>query len=77
MALVGRADNAELAVLIYMYLLYRHPLRGGRVCDMDPSKDEELSMGEKALFIEDPNDPSNRPKVDQLDESELPQQNVS
>ena len=72
-----QTDRHALAVLIYMYLLYRHPLRGGRVCDMDPSKDEELSMGEKALFIEDPNDPSNRPKVDQLDESELPQRDVT
>lgn len=72
-----QTDRHALAVLIYMYLLYRHPLRGGRVCDMDPSKDEELSMGEKALFIEDPNDPSNRPKVDQLDDSELPQRDVN
>ncbi|MBU1625907.1 serine/threonine-protein kinase [bacterium] len=55
-------DLHALAVLIYMYLLYRHPLRGGKVHDLDPDKDEHLSMGEKALFIEDPADPSNRPK---------------
>lgn len=55
-------DLHALAVLIYMYLLYRHPLRGKKVHDLDPAKDEELSMGEKALFIEHPSDKSNRPK---------------
>jgi hypothetical protein len=53
-----------LAVLIYMYLLYRHPLRGGKVHDVnDPQRDENLAMGENALFIEHPTDPSNRVKV--------------
>ena len=60
-----------------MYLLYRHPLRGGKVWDLDPGKDEELAMGEKALFIEHPTDKSNRPKVDQLNPSELPQGDVT
>lgn len=55
-------DRHALAVLIYMYLLYRHPLRGGKVHDLDPAKDEEMSMGEKALFVEHPGDQSNRPK---------------
>ena len=46
-------DLHALAVLIYMYLLYRHPLRGDKVFDMnDSQRDEELGMGEKALFIE-------------------------
>lgn len=66
-------DQHALAVLIYMYLLYRHPLRGGKVWDLDPAKDEELSMGEKALFVEHPTDNSNRIKVDQLSKYELPQ----
>lgn len=66
-------DRHALAVLIYMYLLNRHPLRGGKVWDLDPSKDEELAMGEKALFIEHPTDKTNRVKVDQLAKSELPQ----
>lgn len=70
-------DRHALAVLIYMYLLYRHPLRGGRVCDLDPAKDEELSMGAKALFIEHPTDKSNRPKLQQLAPSELPQGDIS
>lgn len=70
-------DKHALAVLIYMYLLYRHPLRGGKVNDIDPAKDEELSMGAKALFIEHPTDKSNRPKLNQLSPSELPQGDVT
>lgn len=70
-------DRHALAVLIYMYLLNRHPLRGGKVHDLDPAKDEELTMGAKALFIEHPTDKSNRPKVNQLAPSELPQGDVT
>jgi len=66
-------DRHALAVMIYMYLLYRHPLRGGKVHDLDSAKDEELSMGTKALFIEHPTDKSNRVKVKQLHPSQLPQ----
>ena len=66
-------DRHALAVLIYMYLLNRHPLRGGKVNDLDPAVDEELSMGAKALFIEHPTDKSNRVKVDQLSKYEVPQ----
>ncbi len=65
-------DRHALAVLIYMYLLYRHPLRGSKVHDLDPGKDEELSMGSKALFVEHPEDNSNRIKLDQVRPSELP-----
>lgn len=68
-----QTDRHALAVLIYMYLLYRHPLRGGKVNDIDTAKDEELSMGKKALFIEHPTDRSNRPKISDLDPSSLPQ----
>ncbi|MBF0239046.1 MAG: kinase [SAR324 cluster bacterium] len=54
-------DQHALAVLIYMYLLYRHPLKGRKVHDLDDTdRDEFLAMGEKALFIEDPSDHSNR-----------------
>ena len=70
-------NNHALAVLIYMLLLYRHPLRGGKVHDMDSAKDEELTMGAKALFIEHPTDKSNRPKVNQLHPSELPQGDIN
>lgn len=66
-------DRHALAVLIYMYLLNRHPLRGGKVWDLDPQKDEELAMGAKALFIEHPTDNTNRVKVQDLEKSQLPQ----
>ncbi|WP_440134120.1 helix-hairpin-helix domain-containing protein, partial [Chitinophaga sancti] len=54
-------DLHALAVLIYMYLFYRHPLRGGNYFGpVESEKEEELLMGEKALFIEHPTDSSNR-----------------
>lgn len=54
-------DQHALAVLIYMYLLYRNPLRGKQVHDMnDDVRDESLTMGEKALFIEHSSNKSNR-----------------
>jgi serine/threonine protein kinase len=65
-------DKHALAVLIYMYLFYRHPLRGGKVHDLDPQKDEELSMGLKAVFIEHPKDKSNRPNLNDVKKSSLP-----
>ncbi|KAA6347273.1 hypothetical protein EZS27_005240 [termite gut metagenome] len=66
-------DRHALAVMIYMYLLYRHPLRGGKVWDLDSTKDEELSMGLKALFVEHPTDKTNRVKIKDLHPSQLPQ----
>lgn len=52
----------SLAVMIYELLMYRHPLKGPKVHDAaDPARDEELMMGKRALFIEHPKDPSNRP----------------
>ena len=71
------AQRHVLAVWIYMFLLNRHPLRGGWVRDIDPAVDEKLSMGSQALFIEHPTDIRNRPRVDLLDASELPQCDVS
>lgn len=61
-----KTDLHALAVLIYMYLLRRHPLRGGKIWDLDSDKDEVLLMGEKALFIEHPTDETNRVKLNQL-----------
>ena len=55
-----------------MYLLYRHPLRGDKVHDQDPMIDENLSMGEKALFVEHPSDASNRYKLKNAEQWELP-----
>lgn len=65
-------DRHALAVLMYMYLFYRHPLRGSKVHDTDAAKDEELSMGTKALFVEHPNDAGNRVRSDQLSKAQLP-----
>lgn len=66
-------DQHALAVLIYMYLLYRHPLKGRKIWDPDDSaRDEELAMGEKALFIEDDKDTSNRPNRKWLEMNEGP-----
>ncbi len=59
----SRTDQHALPVLIYEYLLSRHPLRGPKVNSIESAeKDEHLSMGAKALFVEDPHDSSNRPK---------------
>jgi serine/threonine protein kinase len=70
-------DLHALAVMIYMYLLYRHPLKGGKVNSLDTEEDDLLSMGEKALFIEHPTDHSNRPKLDQVSPWTLPWADVS
>lgn len=61
-----KTDLHALAVLIYMYLLRRHPLRGGKIWDLDSEKDDVLSMGEKALFVEHPTDSSNKVKAEHL-----------
>jgi serine/threonine protein kinase len=56
-------DRHALAVLLYEYLLGRHPLRGPKVnSTRSAEEDERLSMGERALWIENPTDQSNRPK---------------
>ena len=65
-------DLHALAVMIYLYLLYGLALKGGKVHDLDTEKDDLLSMGEKALFIEHPTDHSNRPKFNNLNAKELP-----
>ena len=55
-------DLHSMAVLIYEYLLMRHPLNGPKHIPGIPAEEEDfLLMGPKALFIEDPNDFSNRP----------------
>ena len=57
----ANTDLHALAVLVYEYLLRRHPLRGEKVNATTAEEDERLSMGEKALFIEHPTDKSNYP----------------
>lgn len=55
-----RTDQHAMAVLFYQYLLRRHPLEGPKVnCPTSTEEDVFLSMGEKALFIENPHDTSN------------------
>ena len=53
-------DRHALAVLIYMFLLHRHPLRGGRFFGPDVDNEETLLMGSQPLYIEHPTDRSNR-----------------
>ncbi len=65
-------DQHALAVLIYLYLLHRHPLRGGKVHSADNDVQERLEMGENALFVEHPTDKSNRPKIGKNDGVCLP-----
>jgi hypothetical protein len=61
-----------------MYLLYRHPLRGGKVHDTnDEMRDESLTMGERALFVEHPTDKSNRIKLAHARPTELPWADIS
>ncbi len=56
-------DLHSLAVLIYEYLLLRHPLLDGpKVYDCTSAeRDDFLALGLQATFIENPTDTSNRP----------------
>ncbi len=55
-------DKHALAVLIYMYLLHRHPLRGGRFFgpDVETEEEEMMLMGSSPLYIEHPTNAANR-----------------
>lgn len=65
-----QTDLHALAVLIYQYLLYRHPLEGSKVHHPDPNIDNELATGKGALFIEHPTDHSNRIDLSSVRETE-------
>lgn len=65
-------DQHALAVLVYQYLFHRHPLRGSKIHSPDTEVQDRLEMGEKALFIENPRDRSNRYKVQKTDKDFLP-----
>lgn len=55
-------DLHSMAVLIYEYLLTRHPLAGPKhIPDISAEEEDFLLMGPQALFIENPDDRSNRP----------------
>jgi serine/threonine protein kinase len=59
----ARTDQHALAVLIYQYLLRRHPLDGKRIPAAPTAEEQELlSYGSQALFCEHPGDESNRPE---------------
>lgn len=68
-----QTDLHALATLIYMYLTLRHPLKGRKIHDInDSARDDALSMGKHALFVEHPTDASNRIDTGQVRDSELP-----
>jgi serine/threonine protein kinase len=59
----ARTDLHALAVLIYQYLLLRHPLDGKRVPNAPSAEEQEvLGYGKEALFCEHPTDTLNRPE---------------
>jgi serine/threonine protein kinase len=59
----ARTDLHALAVLIYQYLLLRHPLDGKKVPNAQSAEEQEmLSLGKEALFCEHPSNPANRPE---------------
>jgi serine/threonine protein kinase len=59
----ARTDEHALAVLIYQYLLRRHPLEGRRIPPVKSAEEQELlAFGSQALYCEHPQDVSNRPE---------------
>lgn len=59
----AETDQHALAVLIYQYLLGRHPLEGPKTYPAASAEEQErMEMGSKALFVEHPTDSSNRPR---------------
>lgn len=59
----ARTDQHALAVLIYQYLLRRHPLDGRKIPAAHSAEEQDLlSFGSQALFSEHPADASNRPE---------------
>jgi len=59
----ARTDLHALAVLVYQYLLLRHPLDGRRVPNAQTAEEQELlGFGKEALFCEHPTDARNRPE---------------
>jgi serine/threonine protein kinase len=59
----ARTDLHALAVLIYQYLLLRHPLDGKRIPNAQSAEEQELlAFGKEALFCEHPTDAANRPE---------------
>ncbi|MDR1165597.1 MAG: kinase [Deltaproteobacteria bacterium] len=65
-------DLHALAVLIYIYLFHRHPLRGSKFYSVDTDVQETHEMGQDALFVEHPTDASNRVRIEANDQPFLP-----
>jgi serine/threonine protein kinase len=60
----ARTDQHALPVLIYQYLLRRHPLDGRRIPPVPTAEEQELlSYGKEAIFCEHPTDATNRPEA--------------
>lgn len=57
-----QTDLHSMAVLIYEYLFFRHPIIGPKIYSEDAEQDDYMCLGPCATFIEDPDDTSNRPK---------------
>lgn len=56
-------DLHALPVLIYQYIFCRHPLIGPKgYPGLSTEEEDFMELGPKALFIENPNDRTNRPK---------------
>jgi hypothetical protein len=53
-------DRHALAILLYRWFFFIHPLSGDRIYDPDQDKDELLRFGKQATYIEHPTDTSNR-----------------
>ena len=63
----ARTDQHALAVLIYQYLLLRHPLDGPEDPAARTAEDQELlSYGSEALFCEHPFDDTEPTRVRRL-----------
>ncbi len=59
----ARTDEHALSVLIYQYLLRRHPLEGRRIAPANSEEERDfLTYGSQAVFCEHPADASNRPE---------------
>lgn len=64
--------HALVGVDLYVYSLYRHPLRGDKVFDPnDPQRDEEWEWGNKHYLL-NTRDRSNRIKTENIRPSEHP-----
>lgn len=55
------SDRYAFATIYYFYLVGYHPLQGDKVhFPNEPERDEQATYGQRALYIEDPTDRSNR-----------------